>query len=178
MSHKSERYDKMIAVQKEKESKRYLEAALTLIEAINLFDREHGSMIQDTILSTRADVLALIRRRDLPVVQRRALVEIGVNNLCHLLNTASIAKRLGWQVSVVPEMDNTDWHYGKAMIAAAWHLADYRPEVRLSRIPAAERSSGRLRLPAVSQRRAAPNLRQRIAGATGKRPGTQRRAHT
>jgi hypothetical protein len=132
MSSKSERYDKMIAAQKERESRRYLEAAPTLIEAINLFDREHGSMIQDTILSTRADVLSLINRRDLPVMQRRALVEIGVNNLCHLFNTASIVRRLGWQVSIVPDMDNTDWRYGKAMIAAAWHLADYRPEVRLA----------------------------------------------
>ena len=124
------------AVRLVSESAAYLKAAPQLLEQLTLIDREHGSRVHDAILIAEGSVAKLIQRRDLPVVERRALVEIAISSAASLINLSAL--RCGDPLHV-DVRQNTDYSIkpgpesGPAWVITTEHPRVSSPVVELTR---------------------------------------------
>lgn len=122
MKTKAERYRTMMKVLRQKEAANFLRDAPGLLNRLGEIDRERGGACGEAVISIRSNVDRLMRRKDLPMVEREALIQCELINLCHLINLARTAGQS--EVDIVGEPDQNDTHYGAARIAASFKVTE------------------------------------------------------
>ncbi len=122
---KRKKYDAMIAARRNEEAALYLAAAPDLLKRLEQIDTARGRTCRESVLQTRADQAALLRRKDLPAVERMALIMTGLINLCHILNL--VRDRAQYQpLEIVGKPDPNDTHYGAARINVTWEVVEVK----------------------------------------------------
>jgi hypothetical protein len=119
-------YNKMLAARLNQQARVLLEAAPGLLDQLSLIDTERGRTCHEVILSARADITGLLRRLDLPQVERASLIEMGLRNVCHAINTVRPAGAK--MLDVVGQPDPADTHYGAARVAASYEIVKVTPD--------------------------------------------------
>ncbi len=115
----------MIAARRNEEAALYLAAAPDLLKRLEQIDTARGRTCRESVLQTRADQAALLRRKDLPAVERMALIMTGLINLCHILNL--VRDRAQYQpLEIVGKPDPNDTHYGAARINVTWEVVEVK----------------------------------------------------
>jgi hypothetical protein len=117
---KSERFQKMIEARHQQQARNLLRDAPQLFAQLRALDDERGAQHTEVLHTTIDDAQHITRRKDMPLLERAALVQIGLNNVCSMLNQTRPA---GAQlIDVIGVPDPTDTHYGQARIAAHYDL--------------------------------------------------------
>jgi BMFP domain-containing protein YqiC len=119
--HQTERYNKMIAARRNEQAKNLLRDAPRLLDELDQINRTRGSILTEVLLHTRADIAALLRRKDLPMIERASLIEMNLRNICARFNEP--ATRNGrLLVDLIGEIDPADTHFGPARIWAQYAI--------------------------------------------------------
>ena len=119
------RYEKMMQARRQQEASLLLQEAPRLWEQIAHLAQARGNACSSAVQAARQDMDGLLRRVDLTLPERGALVLMGLRNLCHELNLtrAHDAPFL----DIVGRPDPADTHYGAARINVTFEVASLTP---------------------------------------------------
>lgn len=126
MQHtKRERFESMVAARKQQEAHSLLRDAPRLLDELDTIDRQRGGRCRELVEHARADQTALLKRLDMPLVERSALILIGLRNLCILFNLQRAPG--SFEVDISGIYDPADTHYGPAKAAIGFKLTQRAP---------------------------------------------------
>lgn len=126
--NRRERFHKALEARRREEAANYLRDAPGMLDDLATIDRERGGQCRADVDAKRKDLSGILRRVDLPAVERAALARVGLQNLCHALNQRRPLGALMLDITGVP--DPRDTHFGPLLIAARFEIvrltvADY-----------------------------------------------------
>lgn len=115
-----QRFVKAREARQREEAHNFLRDAPGLLDDLDTIDRERGGPCNAEVDAKRVDLQGILRRIDLPAIERASLVRVGLQNLCHVMNQrrppgALLLDITGW-------IDPNDTHYGALRIAAHFEI--------------------------------------------------------